>query len=579
MNSLMEDVDYSSRDFSMSSPWDQFRPLQLTRAHVLWPLKRRDDGRVTYVTDAQGNALSNPRSLGVQCMQIINSNEWLLVRCMADTLPYDLWCSLLSEAIICGEIHAVQYLVSSWPENYLRVMDILSPEDLCDDYLTSLCEENGICLLDPLVLGILNLDKTSKLKIVDFTGFPKDRQISCEIARLPLLHLAPSERNVENVAKLVEGKLRIDKRHLGRYLENFSEMYHLYDQSVDHRNKLDEIVVITDCHLDSLDVAVGLTLQWQTPFRFMAQKVWSSFSPHNTLLMPGVSLTQINFSEMLQPRFITHLELRDMAIAAADVDLEHLVNALKSLPMLTALGLCRVLNFYPERFAPLRSNSSGGSSNANANNSYNSNPELRMRMLCAQFNKVLSDMEFLSKLDLSHCFLRGRLRSLLDGCTQPIAFLCLQDCRLIVRDFNFLQNWKALRSVEELNISMNDLSLLPDVPINVVNEKLFLSCFSVSFCGLTTDALVNLASECQNLEALKMLCAECIVPPANHQLMDLMHACSKIPNLQKLFILPSRFAFPGQDDVERERNEHHAYNVCYAVMETLGRKDIGLHRA
>ena len=58
-----------------------------------------------------------------------------------------------------------------------------------------------------------------------------------------------------------------------RYLDNFSEMYHLYDQSVDHRNKLDEIVVIMDCHLDSLDVAVGLTLQWQTPFRFMAQKV------------------------------------------------------------------------------------------------------------------------------------------------------------------------------------------------------------------------------------------------------------------------------------------------------------------
>jgi len=572
MNSLMEDVDYSSRDFSLSSPWDQFRPLQLTRAHVLWPLRRRDDGRVTYVTDNQGNAISNPRSLGVQCMQIINANEWLLVRCMADTLPYDLWCSLLSEAIICGEIHAVQYLVSSWPENYLRVMDILSPEDLCDDYLTSLCEENGICLLDPLVLGILNLDKTSKLKIVDFTGFPKDRQISCEIARLPLLHLAPSERNVENISKLVEGKLRLDKRHLGRYLENFSEMYHLYDQSVDHRNKLDEIVVITDCHLDSLDVAVGLTLQWQTPFRFMAQKVWSSFSPHNTLLMPGVSLTQINFSEMLQPRFITHLELRDMAIAAADVDLEHLVNALKSLPMLTALGLCRVLNFYPERFAPPRGNASNG------NNSNSNNPELRMRMLCAQFNKVLSDMEFLSKLDLSHCFLRGRLRSLLDSCAQPITFLCLQDCRLIVRDFNFLQNWKALRSVEELNISMNDLSLLHDIPINVVNDKLFLSCFSVSFCGLTPDAIVNLAAQCKSLEALKMLCAECIVPPANHQLMDLMHACSKIPNLQKLFILPSRFAFPGQDDAERERNEHHAYSVCYAVMETLGRKDIGLHR-
>ena len=58
--------------------------------------------------------------------------------------------------------------------------------------------------------------------------------------------------------------------------------------------------------------------------------------------MPGVSLTQINFSEMLEPRFITHLELRDIAIAAADVDLDHLVAALKSLPMLTALGLCRV---------------------------------------------------------------------------------------------------------------------------------------------------------------------------------------------------------------------------------------------
>jgi len=566
MNSLMEDVDYASRDFSLNSSWDQFRPLQLTRAHVTWPLRRKEDGRLAHITDAQGNAISNPRSLGVQCMQIINANEWLLVRCMTDTLPYDLWCSLLSEAIICGEIHAVQYLVSSWPENYLRVMDILCPEDLCDDYLTSLCEENGICLLDPLVLGILNLDKASKLKIVDFSGFPKDRQISCEIARLPLLHLAPSERNVENVSKLVEGKLRLDKRHLGRYLDNFSEMYHLYDQSVDHRNKLDEIVVIMDCHLDSLDVAVGLTLQWQTPFRFMAQKVWSSFSPHNTLLMPGVSLTQINFSEMLEPRFITHLELRDMAIAAADVDLDHLVTALKSLPMLTALGLCRVLNFYPERFA-------AGRSGNNTNN-----PELRMRMLCAQFNKVLSDMEFLSKLDLSHCYLRGRLRSILDGCAQPITFLCLQDCRLLARDFNFLQNWKALKSVEELNISMNDLSLLPDVPINVVSDKPFLSCFSVSFCGLTPDAIVNFASHCEQSASLKMLCAECIVPPANHQLMDIMHAWSKISPLQKLYVLPSRFAFPGQDDAERERNEHHAYNVCYAVMETLGRRDIGLHR-
>jgi len=567
MNSLMEDVNYASRDFSLSSPWDQNRPLQLTRAHVLWPLFRREDGGVTHLADAKGNAISNPRSLAVQCMQIINANEWLLVRCMTDTLPYDLWCSLLSEAIICGEIHAVQYLVSSWPENYLRVMDILSPEDLCDDYLTSLCEENGICLLDPLVLGILNLDKSSKLKIVDFTGFPKDRQISCEIARLPLLHLAPAERNVDSIAKMVEGKLRVDKRHLGRYLDNFSEMYHLYDQSVDHRNKLDEIVVITDCHLDSLDVAVGLTLQWQTPFRFMAQKVWSSFSPHNTLLMPGVSLTQINFSEMLEPRFITHLELRDIAIAAADVDLEHLVNALKALPSLNALGLCRVLNFYPERFSGSR-----GGNNTN-------NPELRMRMLCAQFNKVLSDMEFLGKMDLSHCFLRGRLRSILDGCSQPISFLCLQDCRLIARDFNFLQNWSALKSVEELNISMNDLSLLPDVPINVVEEKPFLSCFSVSFCGLTVDAIVHFAAaKGQDLASLKMLCAECIVPPANHQLMDIMHACSKIPILQKLFILPSRFAFPGHDDAERERNEHHAYNVCYAVMETLGRKDIGMHR-
>ena len=57
------------------------------------------------------------------------------------------------------------------------------------------------------------------------------------------------------------------------------------------------------------------------------------------------------------------------------------------------------------------------------------------------------------------------------------SFSTLKDCRLLARDFNFLQNWKALKSVEELNISMNDLSLLPDVPINVVSDKPFLSCF------------------------------------------------------------------------------------------------------
>jgi len=559
MNSLMEDIIYTSRNFSMNS-WDELRPLQLTVRHVVWSLIRQEDGKVTYKTDADGQAISSPRSLAANCIQLINANEYLLVRCMTDLIPYDLWCSLLSEAIMCGEIHAVQYLVSSWPESYLRVLDILSPEDLCDDYLTTLCQEDGICLLDPLVLGILNLEKTSKLKIVDFTGFPKDRQISCEIARLPLLHMRPVERCSSNVSKILEGKFKIESRHLSKYLDNFKEMYHLYDQSVDHRNKLEELVIIMDCHLDSLDVAIGLTLQWQTPFRFMASKVWSSFSPHHTLLMPGVSLSQIDFPGVLEPRFITHLELRDMTIAAGDTDLDHLVIALKSLPMISALGLCRVLNFYPERFTK------------------DGNPETRMRMVCCQFNKVLSEMEFLSKLDLSHCFLRGRLRSILDGCLQPFTYLCLQDCRLVARDFNFLANWKPMSSVEEFNISMNDLSLLPDIPIHIIHNKPFLSCLSISYCGLTPESIVHIVSKCIEISSLKMLCVECIVPPASHQLLDLMHVASKIPCLQKLFVLPSRFAFPGQDDTEREQNEHHAYSVCYAVMETLGRTDIVMHR-
>lgn len=96
---------------------------------------------------------------------------------------------------------------------------------------------------------------------------------------------------------------------LSRYLENFNEIYSEYDLLIQHETNLDQMHLIIDCHINCEDVTLGLALQYHTPFRFHAKKLWcsygfteSEYSFKNydilSLINPNVKFSKISSIEM-----------------------------------------------------------------------------------------------------------------------------------------------------------------------------------------------------------------------------------------------------------------------------------------
>jgi hypothetical protein len=201
-------------------------------------------------------------------------------------------------------------------------------------------------------------------------------------------------------------------------------------------------------------------------------------------------------------------------------------------------------------------------------------------------NKILRNSYKLKKLDLSFNFLRSRLFALLRGLVQPIEYLNLQDCRLDSTDIAFLDTsgmLKCMRSCKELNLSMNDFSQSYSTVFNIISNCTQLNCLSISYCqmpyevicqNLVGEVILNNEHDSSYFAKLKVVYIQPFTPPKMHEIIDIVHAFSLIKSLQKVFFLPSLYAFEGTNDHEREKTAVNIIRICARIFESKGRTDI-----
>jgi hypothetical protein len=209
-----------------------------------------------------------------------------------------------------------------------------------------------------------------------------------------------------------------------------------------------------------------------------------------------------------------------------------------------------------------------------------------MNQVCSRLNKILRRSYKLKKIDLSFNFLRSRLFQLLHGLVQSLEYLNLQDCRLDSTDVAFLNTHsmlKSLRTLKELNLSMNDFSQSHTIVFNIIANCPLLNCLSISYCQIATEIicqqlaqriLLNNSNDNNYFAKLKVVYIQPFTPPKMYEIIDILHAFSSIKTLQKLCFLPSLYAFPGTNDYERELNAMKIIQVCSSVLESKARSDI-----
>ena len=238
---------------------------------------------------------------------------------------------------------------------------------------------------------------------------------------------------------------------------------------------------------------------------------------------------------------ITHFEHEDPSISQDDVKLTQLLTALKALKSLQACSLPSVIDSMVNQEMP------------------------------SEVGQVLSKLTDLQRLNLSFCNLKDHLACVLQPLRQRIKFLNLKDCRLSTCDLQFLSSWRGISSVRELNVSSNCLKNQEELMMSVLRRTPRLICLSMSYCSLDASAQRSVCRElCTSTSYLKVLCTQSYTPLPEGQTLDLLKVCCDIRNLQKITLFPEVYAFPGENEHEREWNKYHILRLCYHYLSARG---------
>lgn len=558
MNSIADIDDYDKFNFHYVNIYEQTRPLKLTTQNNVYSLLINEKGNRQYVYDSKnGKPMASPRSLLMLSVNnIVTQSDRILKKLNERTVSANIFNLVFKEAIFCGEFSLISHLISIWPSSHLKLSNLISNEIIDSDSLSRPMFQSGPTVLDYVLLGLLISRPYSRLRTIDFTGFHRDLKLTKEIVHLPLLWIKPEERTYEKIYEKIKSRCYIDKGALERYLENFNDIYQEYDRFIQHEVNYEQRSLIIDCHINCEDVTIGLALQYSTPFRFDVRKVWCSYGLHES----EYSFKNYDIVSFINPNVLTHICLKDLFMIETPSDISILCSVLEKLSNLVAISLVRVLNFYPVNYT---------------------NEEITH--LCSRFNKSLKRCYKLKKIDFSFNYLRSRLNLLLRGLVQPLEYLNLQDCRLDSEDISFLNTppiLKSLKSCKELNLSMNDFSNTYTTIFNIISNCDRLNCLSISHCQIPLEticqSLVNkyLLADMKKFSKLKYVMIQPFTPPKMHEIIDVLHTFSLLPSLQKLSFLPSLYAFPGNNENDREHNAIKVIRVCAGILESRGRSDI-----
>ena len=198
-----------------------------------------------------------------------------------------------------------------------------------------------------------------------------------------------------------------------------------------------------------------------------------------------------------------------------------------------------------------------------------SNPQM-----ASSLNKIIRKLKYIQKLNFSYCNLIGQLYTLLGGIKNHLIYLNLRDCRLNEEDLLFLSRWRCLGSLNELNLSCNNLSTCESSVIKMTSSMRKLTCFSISFCQLNTHSLALIVRQCRQCRGLKTLCIQGYTPLPQAGTLELLSLCSNIHSLQKVALFPEDYGFPGNTETERKMNRYHAFRLSYRYLKMRARLDI-----
>ncbi|XP_013385745.1 uncharacterized protein LOC106155432, partial [Lingula anatina] len=239
VTSAMDVIDYEVWNFNYD-PHLFRHPLWMTSNHLKYRLYRDNLGVMHCLKDGEGRYIKSPRSLSDVCIYDIVCNLDILRQMQDPYLPLDLYPRLLSEAIYQRELHAIEYLIATWPQSVLKLYDVVPLEDQIEhDYLTTPIDGNeGTNLLDCIMLGLLNRQPQAMMQVIDFTGFEKDRKLCRELSRLPVLWMEPEDRTVNMLYDYMYPTYEIAKDKIQRYLNRISVIYHQFDNEFKHGTKM-----------------------------------------------------------------------------------------------------------------------------------------------------------------------------------------------------------------------------------------------------------------------------------------------------------------------------------------------------
>ncbi|KAK3773866.1 hypothetical protein RRG08_009294 [Elysia crispata] len=549
MTDAMEDVNYDTVDFNQweysENNFDSYdaslrrHPSYMTEGHYVYHLYRDDDGKLAFVKDSNGEALCSPRPLQHLCQYLVVTAPERLEYLKLHTLPCDLYPCLMSEAILQRQLKTVSFLVATWPFHLLHVQSVIPKEELLGDDFLTVPLEDGECmsLLDGIALGLLNRRPHCKLTCLNLTGFRHDRRLCKEVLRFPIVWMKPSERQSGYLHSTLRKILEISKEKVQRYLNRISCIYSNLDLLVRHGHQFGPVTIVLDCKLTVDDVPIGLALQGHTPFRYVCQKAWLE-------VLQDVCLPVSVLSKVLEPKYLTHIEVEDSQVCSDLTRWKDLLNGLSTLQELSCLSLP------------------------------NSVHVTLMPTAAVHIGRLLGCFKNLKKLSLSSCTLRDCLETLLQHLKGPLLYLNLRDCRLSSDDLRALLMWQGLATLRELNLSRNSLGALSSLITCLLERMEHIACFSVSYCSLPLEAVRDIVRHCMDCSSLKVLCVQSFIPPPLHELRGILEDCANIPTLQKCLLLPEAYAFPGTHISQRADNHGRTVLQCAHYLYQLGRSDI-----
>ncbi|XP_076434902.1 leucine-rich repeat-containing protein 14-like [Babylonia areolata] len=544
LTDVMDDVDYTRKNFNEIETMTEHPPW-MTESHFVYHLQRStDNGQFSFIRDTQGEPLCSPRPLALLSMQPMVVRPCRMKILKGRRLSPDLYPSLLTEAIFQRSLQTVSFLVSTWPRAELKVHELLPLEDLerfqqlTEPFDTAL--SGGMSLCDAFMAGLLNIQPASKLRFVSFAGFWNDRKLCRELLRLPILWIKPDHRDPEFIHGLLNQEIGISQEDVERYLNRINCIYASVDRYVKHGHDLPPITVELDCRVSQDDVAIGLALQFKTPFSFRCSRVW--LDPATEFAIP-VNVLQT----VLQPEHITHLEMEDPDLCKISSRWQDFNSTLPQLTALKALSLPNTIHVN------------------------------LLEEAAHKLSETLQNLRNLRRVNLSSCTLRDSLGQLLKGLGQGVTYLSLRDCRLTQTDVQHLLEWPGVSQLQEVNLSRNNLQGMTTLVKELLHKvSSSIVCLSLSYTSIPPADLQEVAQACQECKLLKVLALQSFTPPLPAQLSAIIESCSRLPVLQRCVVFPETYAFPGRQISQRAANRASIGLLCCELLSDVGRSDIQL---